>query len=151
MNVKIQMPRWKITGSTHLIKYLLDGRKERRKDREKGQCLSQSPVQWNEAQRNRRTFWHKRVRGYASQSALRKEDRGRQEAQEEGKINKKQADAIILSNVQTLLFFCFMNIWELCKCAEGQICPFCKILLILGVMLLSGLVGYLIGRRKNKT
>lgn len=43
-----------------------------------------------------------------------------------------------------------MNIWALCKCAEGQICPFCKILVIVGIVLLSGLAGYLIGRKRNK-
>ena len=43
-----------------------------------------------------------------------------------------------------------MDIWALCKCTEGQICPFCKLLVILAVVLLSGLIGYFIGKRKNK-
>ena len=67
-----------------------------KKDREKGQSLSQSSVQWNEAQRDRRILWHKRVRGDASQSALRKEGRGRQEAQEEGKLNNNNSNKGLL-------------------------------------------------------
>ena len=43
-----------------------------------------------------------------------------------------------------------MNIWELCKCGEGAICPFCKILVLLVVAVLCGVGGYLIGRKNNR-
>lgn len=42
-----------------------------------------------------------------------------------------------------------MNIWELCTCTEGQICSFCKTLVVLGIVILSGLAGYIIGRKKK--
>ncbi len=44
-----------------------------------------------------------------------------------------------------------MNIWALCKCGAGQICPFCKILVILGIVILGGIVGYFIRKKKNTT
>ena len=42
-----------------------------------------------------------------------------------------------------------MNILELCKCTEGQICSFCKVATLICFILLSGLIGYLIGKRKK--
>lgn len=42
-----------------------------------------------------------------------------------------------------------MNIWELCKCSGTQICPFCKILTVVILLLLSGVIGYFIGKKKG--
>ena len=38
---------------------------------------------------------------------------------------------------------------ELCKCNGTQICLFCKILTILCVAVVSGVIGYFIGRKKK--
>ncbi|MDD5634656.1 MAG: hypothetical protein PHW46_05215 [Candidatus Omnitrophica bacterium] len=42
-----------------------------------------------------------------------------------------------------------MNMCELCKCVPGQVCPFCKILIVAGIAVLSGFLGFLIGKRKK--
>lgn len=43
-----------------------------------------------------------------------------------------------------------MNICELCRCSPDQTCALCKVLAVVGLVGLSVLLGYLIGRRKNK-
>jgi len=43
-----------------------------------------------------------------------------------------------------------MNVWEFCKCDGGQICLSCKVLIGVGVAVVSGLLGYFIGRRRKK-
>jgi hypothetical protein len=40
---------------------------------------------------------------------------------------------------------------ELCKCSEGQICLFCQILIVIVIAVLSGFIGYLIGKKKGKS
>ena len=40
---------------------------------------------------------------------------------------------------------------DLCKCSEGQICLFCQILIVVSIAVLSGIVGYFIGKRKGKS
>lgn len=43
-----------------------------------------------------------------------------------------------------------MNILELCKCAENQICPFCKILSVICIAVASGVIGFFIGKKKRE-
>ena len=43
-----------------------------------------------------------------------------------------------------------MNMGELCTCGMGQICPFCKLMVVICIAVLSGVLGFLIGRRKRK-
>ena len=40
---------------------------------------------------------------------------------------------------------------DLCKCSGGQICLFCQILTIIVIAVLSGIIGYLIGKKKGKS
>jgi hypothetical protein len=40
---------------------------------------------------------------------------------------------------------------ELCKCSEAQICLFCQIFTIIAIAVLSGIIGYLIGKKKGKS
>lgn len=42
-----------------------------------------------------------------------------------------------------------MNMWELCKCNDAQFCPFCKLLTVVGLIVLSIVLGYMIGRRRK--
>ncbi len=38
---------------------------------------------------------------------------------------------------------------ELCKCNDGQICIFCKVLTVICIAAVSALIGYLIGKKKR--
>jgi len=38
---------------------------------------------------------------------------------------------------------------ELCKCNLTQICLFCKILTVICIAVISGLIGYFIGKKKG--
>ena len=41
-------------------------------------------------------------------------------------------------------------ILQWCKCNGTQLCLFCKILTVIGIVAISGLVGYFIGKRQRK-
>ena len=36
----------------------------------------------------------------------------------------------------------------ICQCSEGNVCLFCKVLTVIAVAVLSGIIGYLIGRKR---
>ena len=37
-----------------------------------------------------------------------------------------------------------------CKCSEAQVCLFCKILTVIGIVTISSLVGYFIGKIQKR-
>lgn len=39
---------------------------------------------------------------------------------------------------------------ELCKCSGTQICLFCKILTVICIAIVSGVIGYFIGKKKKR-
>jgi len=39
---------------------------------------------------------------------------------------------------------------ELCKCSGTQICIFCKILTVICIAIVSGVIGYFIGKKKRE-
>jgi len=40
------------------------------------------------------------------------------------------------------------SLLQLCKCDGTTICLFCKVLVIVGVAIVSGIIGYFIGKKK---
>jgi hypothetical protein len=43
-----------------------------------------------------------------------------------------------------------LHLMMICQCSEGNICLFCKILTVIAIAVLSGIAGYLIGRKKSE-
>ena len=38
----------------------------------------------------------------------------------------------------------------ICSCSGAEICPFCKVLIVLFLFVISGIIGYMIGRGQAK-
>jgi LPXTG-motif cell wall-anchored protein len=43
----------------------------------------------------------------------------------------------------------FSELLKFCQCNGTQICPFCQGLTVIGIVLLSCLLGYVLGKRKK--
>jgi len=43
-----------------------------------------------------------------------------------------------------------MNIFELCKCGGGEICGFCRVMVVIALAGVIGMAVYLISRKKRK-